>query len=174
MSSYTKETILKKWGPSYFEELPVKVLKEGDILTDCLGHKVGIYSVPGHDEGQLAPMREDGAWMIVSDLIQGVGTVVIGGEEGDMIKYFASLEKVIKLNPKVIYPSHGIGLGGVSFIEKTLKHRQMREGQVKEMLQEGKSPQEMLTEIYTDIHPKLYPYALMNIHSHIKKINSEK
>jgi len=50
------------------------------------------------DEGQLALMPENRAWCIVSDLYQGVGTVVIAAPEGNMRKYFASLRKVIDLD----------------------------------------------------------------------------
>ena len=42
--------------------------------------------------------------MIVSDLIQTVGTVVIGAPEGDMKKYFESLEKVILMNLRLSFP----------------------------------------------------------------------
>ena len=85
---------------------------------------------PGHDEGQMSIYPADLSWMIVSDLIQTVGTVVIGAPEGDMGKYFDSLNKVIQMNPKVVLPSHGIGIGGVDKIKITLDHRKMREKQV--------------------------------------------
>ncbi|MFZ9001816.1 MAG: MBL fold metallo-hydrolase [Bacteriovoracaceae bacterium] len=173
MSKDSFERITKKWGASYFSDCKVSFVKEGDVLAKSCGYDVMAYAVPGHDEGQLAPMREDKAWMIVGDLIQGVGTVVIGNDEGDMTKYFLSLEKVINLSPEVIFPSHGIGLGGVTYIEKTLKHRQMREEQVIKLLEQNKTPEQMLSIIYTDIDPALYPYALMNIHSHLKKINAK-
>ncbi len=170
MSEDTYKRITHKWGKEYFENSHVTFLKEGDVLTQSCGHNVVVYAVPGHDEGQLAPMREDKSWMIVGDLIQGVGTVVIGNDEGDMNKYFNSLNKVIKLSPQVIFPSHGIGLGGVTYIEKTLEHRQMREAQIIKLLAENKTPEEMLSIIYSDVDPALHSYALMNIHSHLKKI----
>jgi len=56
------------------------------------------------DEGQLALMPDNRAWCIVSDLIQGVGTVVIAAPEGNMKKYFESLERVIALDPAASPP----------------------------------------------------------------------
>src|SRR3546814_20810533 len=83
-------------------------------------------------------MPYDLAWCIVGDLIQGIGTVVIAKPEGDMRKYFATLERLIALNPRVIIPSHGMALGTVYRLEETLKHRRQREQQVLSLWREGK------------------------------------
>src|SRR3546814_1404654 len=114
----------------YFQGLAVHHYREGDVICRWLGRPVKVYEVPGHDEGQLALMPDDLAWCIVGDLIQGIGTVVIAKPEGDMRKYFATLERLIALNPRVIIPSHGMALGTVYRLEETLKHRRQREQQV--------------------------------------------
>ena len=110
--------------------------------------------------------------MIVSDLIQTVGTVVIGAPEGDMKKYFNSLEEVISMNPKVIIPSHGIAMGGVEKLKVTLAHRKMRESKIKELLKENKSSEEMLHIIYADVDERLFPYARKTISAHLKKLKT--
>src|SRR3546814_19269597 len=97
----------------YFQGLAVHHYREGDVICRWLGRPVKVYEVPGHDEGQLALMPDDLAWCIVGDLIQGIGTVVIAKPEGDMRKYFATLERLIALNPRVIIPPHGMALGTV-------------------------------------------------------------
>jgi glyoxylase-like metal-dependent hydrolase (beta-lactamase superfamily II) len=111
---------------------------------------------------------------LAGDLFQGIGTVVIGGEEGDMRKYFHTLERIIALSPKVVFPSHGIGLGGTTILEKTLAHRKLREKEVLDLYRQGASPQEMLTKIYADVDKALWPYALQNIHKHLQKLRLEK
>lgn len=174
MSKDTFKRIKGIWGKEYFEGIDVKFAKEGDVITSCLGQDVVLYSVPGHDEGQLALATKNMGWMIVSDLIQTVGTVLIAEPEGDMGKYFKSLERVIKLNPKVILPSHGIAMGGTYKLQETLKHRKMRESQIIELLKENKSPDEILNEIYSEIPENLFKYALKTIHCHIKKIKDDK
>lgn len=98
---------------------------------------------------------------------------MIGGEEGNMQKYFNTLEKVITLNPKVIFPSHGIGLGGVALLERTLEHRKTRENQILTYFKEGKSEQEMLEMIYVDVDKRLWPYALQNIQKHLEKLRAQ-
>ena len=172
-SNDTFQRIKNIWGENYFNGVEVKIVGEGDLLTHSLGKKVNLYHVPGHDEGQLALANESLDWFIAGDLIQGVGTVVVGGPEGNMKKYMNSLDRVIKLDPRFIFPSHGIGLGGTFKIEETLNHRFMRENQIKGFLKEGKSKEEILKLIYSDISPHLLPLAMKNIHSHLKKIEED-
>ncbi|MBI3171718.1 MAG: MBL fold metallo-hydrolase, partial [Hydrocarboniphaga effusa] len=138
MSSDTRMRIAAK-APGYFDGVAVHEYREGDILCRWLGRAVRLYEVPGHDEGQLALMPDDRAWCLVSDLIQGLGTVVIAKPEGHMGRYFASLRKVIELDPRVIYPSHGIALGTTYRLRETLHHREQREKQVLALYREGRS-----------------------------------
>jgi ribonuclease/clavin/mitogillin len=172
MSADTHARISKR-SAKYFEGVETRIYAEGDVLTEWQGEKVLLYAVPGHDEGQLALMPESRMWCIVSDLIQGIGTVVVGGPEGNMRKYFDSLQRVIDWDPAVIIPSHGIALGTTYRIRETLKHRQLREEQVAVLHAEGKSAQEMLPTIYQGLDPRLAPLALININSHLQKLREE-
>ncbi|HZP12574.1 MAG TPA: MBL fold metallo-hydrolase [Nevskiaceae bacterium] len=169
MSEYTRARLGKR-----LDGVQVRIWREGDVVTRWLGHPVGVVEVPGHDEGQLALMPDNRAWCIVSDLYQGVGTVVIAAPEGNMRKYFASLRKVIELGPRVLYPSHGLASGTTYRLEETLKHRLLREEQVKSLVLAGKSEDEMLAVIYKDLaDPRLLPFARMNIRSHLQKLREE-
>ncbi|MFZ4714083.1 MAG: MBL fold metallo-hydrolase [Bacteriovoracaceae bacterium] len=173
MSSDTKMRLEKIHGVEWFMSCSIQLLKEGDVLTQWLGEDLYIYEIPGHDEGHLGIAPKSMKWFIVGDLFQGVGTVVIGGSEGSMTKYFSTLEKVIALAPEAVFPSHGIGLGGTHILEKTLEHRKNREEQVLKMHHEGKNKQEMLALIYFDLEPQLAKYAMANIESHLKKLVEE-
>ena len=96
MSEDTHQRILSKWGETYFNDVEVEIFQGGDKLTEINGEDILVLNTPGHDEGQLSIYSESLSWMIVSDLIQTVGTVVIGAPEGDMKKYFESLEKLFR------------------------------------------------------------------------------
>jgi endoribonuclease LACTB2 len=158
----------------FFEGLTINTYREGDVVCRWQGQPVRVYEVPGHDEGQLALMPDGRAWCIVSDLIQGIGTVVVAIPEGNMRRYFASLQRMIDLNPEVIYPSHGGALGTVHRLQETLKHRQLREQQVLTLHREGRSVAEMLPLIYKDLpDPRLLPLAQMNIESHLEKLRED-
>lgn len=165
---------LSKKIPGYFSGVKTQIVKEGDRVTSWLGREVLVYEVPGHDRGQIALASADMSWFIAGDLFQGIGTVVIGDDEGDMTEYFKTLEKVIALSPRVIFPSHGIGLGGVNLLQSTLDHRRTRENQVLVMAKEGKSVDEMLGLIYEGVQRELWPYARKNIEKHLIKLKAEK
>ncbi|GAC1627448.1 MAG: hypothetical protein NVS9B10_16440 [Nevskia sp.] len=171
--SLDTETRIRSQRPQFFDGLKVNRYADGDVVTRWLGHPLRVVAVPGHDEGQLALMPDNRAFCIVGDLIQGVGTVVISAPEGDMAKYFATLEKVIALAPKVIYPSHGTALGGTFYLEQTLKHRRAREAQIKALDAAGRTMDEMLAEIYVGVDPRLLPLARRNIESHLAKLHAE-
>ncbi len=159
--------------PGYFGELLLRTYVEGDVVTRWLGQPVRVVPVPGHDEGQIALMPDNKAWFIVGDLIQGIGTVVIAKPEGHMGRYFATLQKVIDLDPAVIVPSHGMAMGTTYRLQETLKHRRMREASVLQLHREGRTIDEMLPLIYQGVDPRLMPLARMNIDSHLDKLRED-
>ena len=172
ISEYTYDRLIQR-DSSYFSDLETEFVKDGDKITKWLGRDVIVHEVPGHDEGQLALAPDNMGWFLAGDLFQGIGTVVIGGEEGDMKKYFNTLEKIIAQNPKVVFPSHGIGLGGPNILQKTLEHRKMREEQIYSSHKQGSTPDQILKELYSEISEKLWPYAMENIHKHLKKLKDD-
>lgn len=172
LSSDTEARITESL-PHYFKGITRRIVNDGDEVARWLGRPVRALAVPGHDEGQLALMPDDGAWCIVGDLIQGVGTVVIHKPEGNMRRYFESLERVIALDPKVIIPSHGTALGTTFRLAETLKHRQMRESSVLALHREGRSTDEMLAAIYRGLDPRLLPLARQNIEAHLDKLRED-
>ena len=173
MSADTRARIGQRAGAKYFDGLEVRLVAEGDELTRWQGEPVRVIAVPGHDEGQLAPMPDSRAWCIVGDLIQGIGTVVIAPPEGNMRKYFESLRKVIALDPGVIIPSHGLALGGTHFLKQALAHREQREREIGSRHAAGLSEDQILGEVYQGIDPRLLPLARLNIRSHLEKLRED-
>ena len=171
--SDTTRRFIQAEVPGYFGDLLLRTYVEGDVVTRWLGQPVRVVPVPGHDAGQIALMPDNKAWFIAGDLIQGIGTVVIAKPEGHMGTYFATLQKVIDLDPAVIVPSHGMAMGTTYRLQETLKHRKMREAAVLQLHREGKSPEEMLPVLYKGVDSRLWPFAAMNITSHMEKLREE-
>lgn len=169
--SYTR--ILSRRGDKFFRGITLRFRERGETLTHWLGKAVKIWEVPGHDEGQLALAPDSMEWFLVGDLIQGIGTVVIAAPEGNMRKYFQSLEKVIALDPAVIIPSHGAALGTTFRLKETLKHRRKRERAVLELHRRGFSKRRMLGTIYAGLDLRLRPLAMANIAAHLAKLADE-
>lgn len=173
LSADSHHRIIEKMGVDYFSGIKVRLLREGDVLTSWHGEPIRVYEIPGHDEGHLGLAPESMSWFLVGDLIQGIGTVVIAEPEGDMAKYFSTLQRVISLAPKVIIPSHGIPMRGTHRLEETLAHRREREAAVARLYHEGKTPREMVAELYRDVDNRLHGYALKNVCSHLKKLHAQ-
>lgn len=170
MSKGTYDHLLNDFDSDYFIDHEVKFYEDGDVIVNSNGIAVKLVTTGGHAFGQSSLLRVDGAWMIVSDLIQTVGTVTIGGTGSCMREYFQSLQNVINIGPKVIMPSHGICLGGTLKIKKTLDHRLEREAQIQECIKEGKEIEEIYQIIYPELPERLKPYAIETITSHLKKL----
>ena len=173
MSKKTYELILFSYGKNYFNSVDVSFISDGDIVAKYLDEEVYIIETPGHANGQVSLASKSLSFCFVGDLIQTVGTVVIGGSNGDMQQYFNSLRKIINLNPRVIIPSHGMPTGEINRLVETLEHRLEREKQVIKLLKEGYNINEITDRIYKNISIKLRPYALKTIEAHIIKINKE-
>ena len=90
-----------------------------------------------------------------------------------MRKYFASLKRVIELDPAVIIPSHGLALGGTHYLQQALRHREEREAQIRARHEAGLSEDQILDEVYRGIDPRLLPLARMNIRSHMAKLRED-
>ena len=127
-------------------------------------------AVPGHDAGHLAILPEGREWMIVGDLYQGVGTVVIARPEGNMRDYLASLEKVLALAPAATVPSHGIALPGTLQIERTLAHRRERERAIEALRQQGLDADAIVARLYQAVPKALWGLARMNVEAHLEKL----
>jgi ribonuclease/clavin/mitogillin len=173
MSSLTNALIVAKYGADYFDGCDVQFIEDGDVLCSWHGHKIKVLATPGHASGQLTLVSENNQIAIVNDLIQTVGTVVVAPPNGNMKDYFQSLQLMIDRKDNFIFPSHGLPLGGVHKLQKTLEHRQQREDGIKELLAEGKSFDEIISIIYADLDERLLPYAQGTLKAHLEKIEED-
>lgn len=173
LSQQCQELIELSQGKDFFDGLALDHVREGDVICRWLGHKVIATFVPGHASSQVALVTETPFLAIVSDLIQTVGTVVVAPPNGNMMEYFNSLNRMIARNDRFIFPSHGLPLGGVDRLQKTLEHRKFREKDIKELLGKGMSVDEIVSCIYPDLDEKLIPYAKGTVLAHLEKIEKE-
>jgi ribonuclease/clavin/mitogillin len=169
-SRITEQRLLDGHGKDYLDQIEVIHVEEGTHLTQWLGRDVHCYELPGHDDGMIGFAPTDMAWFFVADLVQPMATVVIPEPEGNMQHYFDSLQRVIDLQPRAILSSHGIPIGGTYLVEKTLQHRQEREQQITELLEQGFDLEQMVQRLYRGINQKLIPLAKQNVRQHLRKL----
>src|SRR5678815_2502526 len=79
----------------------------------------------------LCFLHESSGALFCGDHVAGTGTVVIDPPEGDMRAYLDSLERLIALQPTLLFPAHGSPQGAaVRRLRALVAHRLEREAKV--------------------------------------------
>jgi glyoxylase-like metal-dependent hydrolase (beta-lactamase superfamily II)/8-oxo-dGTP pyrophosphatase MutT (NUDIX family) len=128
---------------------------------------------PGHARGHLCFYDEEKGFLLSSDNVVGLGTVVIAPPEGDMSDYLNSLERMKNLsNLRFLCGSHGAAVfDAKGKIEEYIAHRRTREKQVLEAFENGaKTPLEIAEIVYQNLNPMLFPLAEKSVSAHLAKL----
>jgi glyoxylase-like metal-dependent hydrolase (beta-lactamase superfamily II) len=166
--------------------IPGTELRDGDVVS--LGPvRLKTVHTPGHASNHLCYLVEgndsghrngDRRLLLSGDHIMGGSTVVISPPDGDMAEYLTSLERLLLLDPPIdaIAPGHGPILDDPrAEIEALLAHRRAREQAVITALtQRGQATvDELVTDVYVDVDPAMYPVARRSMWAHLRKLGSE-
>ena len=154
-----------------------RVLKDGEVLE--LGNqKWTVLHTPGHHPDHLCLVSDCG--IVAGDMVAGIGTILIRPGEGEMNTYIKQLERLLDLDPHLIFPAHGpvIPLPGKT-LEHYIRHRSIRHDKVLAAVQAGYSDLEKISQIaYSDTpgaHPRLAAnQTLAHLQSHEKDGNLRK
>ena len=148
-----------------------RVLQDGEKLQ--LGNQEWtVLHTPGHHPDHLCLISDAG--LVAGDMVAGIGTILVPPREGDMIQYIQQLERLLDLDPHLIFPSHG---PVIPLPERTLEHyithRINRHNRVLEAVTSGLSDiQEIARFAYADTpdaHPGLaVDQTLSHLLSHEK------
>ena len=150
-----------------------RLLHDGEriVLPGDPPMAVRVVHTPGHARGHLCFFDEEGGSLLAGDMVAGLGMIVVDPPEGDMDDYLASLEKMIELVPRTLFPGHGPAvLDAVAKLREYLKHRLWREERVLEAARRGQTPREMLPTVYDDVPPVAYPLAERQILAHLERL----
>ena len=145
-----------------------RAIADGEVV-----HGATAVFTPGHAEGHLC--FEVGGAMIAGDMVAGLGTILIDPDEGDMVQYLASLERLRARSATMLLPAHGPPItDGPAKLTEYLAHRRMREDRVLASL--GDAPRtlgEMLPTAYGDTPRALWPLAERSMRAHLVKLVRE-
>jgi glyoxylase-like metal-dependent hydrolase (beta-lactamase superfamily II) len=149
-------------------------LADGDrvVLAGDPPFPVRVLHTPGHARGHLCFYDENGGSLIAGDLVAGFGTIVIDPPEGNMDAYLASLERLVELAPRTLFPSHGPpATDAVAMLRATVAHREWREERVLAAWRSGlREPREMLPTVYDDAPKLAWPLAERQIVAHLERL----
>lgn len=147
-------------------------------LTDENGAEFDLIALytPGHARGHLCFYDAEKGFLLSSDNVVGMGSVVIAPPEGNLIDYLNSLERMKNLpNLKNLCGSHGSAIyDAKAKIESYIAHRLERENQIKQAINEGaQTPQEIVRKVYVGLDEKLLKLAEKSVEAHLEKINAD-
>jgi glyoxylase-like metal-dependent hydrolase (beta-lactamase superfamily II) len=130
---------------------------------------------PGHSSDHVAFFVASEGALFTGDAVLGRGTSFIGPPDGDLVRYLASLRRMLELDPRTIYPGHGpMVLRAKDKLREYLEHRADRERQVLDGLAEGpRTIVQLVEHIYADYPPEVRELAARSVHAHLLKLEGE-
>lgn len=158
-----------------------KFIEDGEVyqLRDADDQTFDLTALhtPGHARGHLCFYDEEFGFLLSSDNVVGLGTIVIAPPEGNMNDYLNSLERMKNLpNLNFLCGSHGSAVADAKGkIEEYIEHRLEREQQILEALENGaKTPEGIAQIVYQNLDEKLFPLAVKSVEAHLEKIENDK
>ncbi len=114
------------------------------------GWTLRVLFTPGHADGHIALYDERHRSLVAGDLVSTLVSLYVGSPGGNLEHYFASLERVLELDVKTLYPSHGAPSHDVEkLITGTIEHRRERLAEVGALLDdEPQSVVELAFRVY--------------------------
>jgi hydroxyacylglutathione hydrolase len=131
-------------------------------------------ATPGHTTDHMSFHWASGSAVFCGDLMMGgTDTALVAPPEGNLSEYLMSLERLRRLRPRVIYPTHGPAFEEPDVAIATyVRHRDHREAQILDALGAGpRSERALLRDVYGDtLHPGLLDAALGAIRAYLEHL----
>lgn len=160
------------WGPK-IETIEVdRVLGDNERITTG-GLELRVLFTPGHTSEHLCYLSDEGD-LFTGDTLLGEGTTVIQPPDGDMGAYIATLQRLQKLEARMVWPGHGPARSDVKeLIAHYLTHRMERERQVLDAIASGcRTAAEIRRRIYPSLDERLHGAAESQIEAHLLHLAS--
>jgi len=133
-------------------------------------------ATPGHTRESLSFWNPVDRELFTGDLVVGTGTVVLDDQPGALAQYLASLERLLVLQPRTIYPGHGpVVEDAAGKLREYLDHRRQRVQQVVDALAANGAAtvEELVGAIYTDLAANLQAPAGRNVRANLELLATE-
>jgi glyoxylase-like metal-dependent hydrolase (beta-lactamase superfamily II) len=135
-----------------------------------------VVHTPGHSPDHVAFWHEAARTMYTGDLVIAESSVVIEASKGgNLTQYLASLQRILELEPRQLFPAHGPRVDNPpALVRSYLEHRRKRERQIVAAIEAGHRTVEAITEsIYDGLEPRLIPAARENVRAHLDKLAAD-
>jgi glyoxylase-like metal-dependent hydrolase (beta-lactamase superfamily II) len=152
-------------------------LAPGDVVS-AGGCEVRVIPTPGHTPDSVSLLLPADNALLTGDTVLGRGTAVIAWD-GSLADYLSSLQRLRALADSeglaVLLPGHGPVLADpAGTLDYYLAHRRERLAEVREALAAGdRTPGEIVTRVYTDVDPALWPYAEWSVRAQLEYLAAQ-
>jgi glyoxylase-like metal-dependent hydrolase (beta-lactamase superfamily II) len=145
-----------------------QLVRGGGVLLRAL-------HTPGHTPDHVVLHEPLSGAIFTGDAVLGRGTSVIDPPEGNLESYMGSLERMLELRPRILYPGHGPTVWrGEAKLREYVDHRNAREQQVLQGLEGGpRSAEELVPAIYGAYPVELHGAAARSLLAHLFKLEGE-
>lgn len=142
------------------------------VLAGKPPYPVRVIHTPGHARGHLCFLDETYGSLIAGDMVAGLGTIVIDPPEGNMDDYLSSLDRLLELEPRALFPAHGPTIKNArAKLEEYRRHRRWREERILQAWEAGlRGPTEILERAYDDVPSTARPLAERQILAHLERL----
>ena len=162
-------------GPRGMSGIQWRPLSDGEEIG--VGEaRLKVVHTPGHSPDHVAFWHEAARRLYTGDLVIAGGSVMIEASRGgNLTQYLASLQRVLELDPRRLFPAHGPRVDDPpALVRASLEHRRKREQQVVAALEAGHRTVEAIAEsIYDGLEPRLMPAARENVRAHLEKLAAD-
>jgi len=150
-------------------------LDEGQVIT-IGGDWLTVLHTPGHSPDHVVFWHEESRSAFTGDLVvKGSSVMIHASRGGNLQQYLASLERLLSLRARVLFPAHGPRIDDpAALLNEYLAHRHHRERQVVAALEAGRDTVQSIADyIYDDLAPPLMAAACENVRAHLEKLKAE-
>jgi glyoxylase-like metal-dependent hydrolase (beta-lactamase superfamily II) len=151
-------------------------LRDGTRIDTDAGELVALHT-PGHTADHYSFWWPKRYTVFCGDLMMGgLDTALVAPPEGALGDYLESLERLRRLEPKIILPAHGPAIEDpLPAIDRYRQHRLDREAQILSALETNAMTEEQLTQhVYGNtIESALQPYARAAIEAYVAHLQEQ-
>jgi glyoxylase-like metal-dependent hydrolase (beta-lactamase superfamily II) len=150
-------------------------LGDGDVVRVGTLNLIALHT-PGHSSDHLSFWLAEDRVVFTGDLVLGKGSSMVTYPEGDVAAYIRSLDRLIALEPRILFPGHWDPVtDAMGKLREYRAHRLEREAQV--LAEVGRGPgtaRDLTRRVYgPEVGDELLAAAEMTMRAHLQKLVDE-
>jgi glyoxylase-like metal-dependent hydrolase (beta-lactamase superfamily II) len=147
-------------------------VRDGDTIEGD-GWRLEAVHTPGHTSNHLCFAFPQEGVLFTGDHVMGWSTSVIVPPDGDMAAYMASLERLLRREDRLYWPTHGAAIPAPRpYVEAFIAHRRERAAAILERIARGDHTiPAMVKVIYADVDPILHGAAARSVLAHLIELH---